>query len=238
MVVGTQAPIPSAAVTRRGGLQIASQADRERRGHLHRATHPSFARHFCGRHVLRSAPRPPPARRARGVYYALLRFRCVHDHRGDVPYLDARRPRTPAAARRGLARALRAPLDGHLNRGLLEFPLAPVPPAPLHRVWRAPWRCTPRAARRAAWRVWCVRRDAPHRLLGAREGVRVQQRWRVLPSHGRRRGARGLMAANNRYEGAGCLGLAVDDRVDTFVGHVYARWVGTTRPHRMRRLPA
>ena len=74
--------------------------------------------------------------------------------------------------------------------------------------------------------------------MGAREGVGVQHRWRVLHSHGRRRGAGGLMAANNRLEGAGCLGLDVDDIVDSFVGHVYARWVGTTRPHRMRLLPA
>jgi hypothetical protein len=228
----------SITVARCGGHQVASQADHVRHDHPLDTAHPSLARHQCGRHVLRSEPRPPPARRARGVLHALRRFKRVHGHRGDLPYRDARRPCVPASVRRGLARAHRAPLDGYLDCRLLELPLAPDPPAHLHRVWRAPRRCAPRAAGRAARRVWRVRRVAPHWCVGAWEGGGIQQLWRFLCSHGRRRGARTPLAAHNRQTGAGFLGLDVDDGVDSIVGHGYARWVGTTRHLWVRLLPA
>ena len=220
---------PSITVTRCGGHQVASQADCVLHSHPLGTGHSSLARHHCGRHVLRSESRPPPARCARGVLDALLRFILVHDHRGDLPYRDARWPRAPASVRRRLARAYRASLDGYLDHRLLELPLAPDPPPHLHRVWRPSRRCAPRAAGRAARRVWRVRRVAPHWRMGAWKGGGIQQRWRILCSHGRRRGARAPLAAHNRPTGAGFLGLDVDDGVDSIMGHVYARWVGTTR---------
>ena len=70
--------------------------------------------------------------------------------------------------------------------------------------------------------------------MGAREGDGVQHWRRFLRSHGRRRGARVRLAAHDRHAGAGFLGLGVDDDVDSFLGHVYARWVGTTGSHGMR----
>ena len=236
MVLGLQivpAHPSSATINRHPDPQVASQTDRVRHRALHVAAHPSLTRHPRGRHPLRSTPRPRPARRARAVFHALRRRRRVHDRRRDVPFRDHRRPRAPAAACHGLARAICAPLDGHLDRGLLELPLAPILPKHLHHIWRAPRGCAPWAARCAIWRVRRVRHIALRWLVGAREGDGAQQR-RVLRSDGRRGGPRARLVAHDRHGGAGFLGLGLDDDVDPFLGYVYAGWVGTTRHDCMR----
>jgi hypothetical protein len=70
----------------------------------------------------------------------------------------------------------------------------------------------------AARRVWLVRPlyfTISH--VGAREGGEVEQRWSTAGS------ANGMRVW-------GFWGWTWT----LFVGHVYARWVDTTRPHRMR----
>ncbi len=69
---------------------------------------------------------------------------------------------------------------------------------------------------RRVWRIWGVRRVALRWDVGARDGVGVQQR---------RRGTRARLAAHDWHVGAGFLRPGVDNVVDSFVGHIYGRWV-------------
>ncbi len=142
-----------ATVTPRGDPQVASQTDCVRHRHLPRAAHPSP-------NTLPDPHLDPLPRAALAAFFTLYSGIVVYTTVDAMYHVanDARRPRSPAAARRGQARALRAPLDGHLDRRLVELPLATVLPVHLRRVWRAPRRCAAREAGRAARRVWGVRR--------------------------------------------------------------------------------
>src|SRR6266702_393787 len=118
------------------------------------------------------------ARRACGVLHTLRRHRRVHDRRHDVPYRDPRRLRAPAAARRGLARALRAPLDGYLDRRVPELPLAPVLPTHLRRLLRPDVRISGRRGR-CSTRLGCPPCCTTLACRGSGNGIRFELKARI-----------------------------------------------------------
>jgi hypothetical protein len=224
---------PSTTITRNSDLQDACQTDHVRHRALHVAVQPSLTRHPCRRHHLRSPPRPHPTLRARDVLHVLRRHRRLHDRRRDVPPLNARGPRAPAAARHALAALSARPWMATSITDFWSFRW--------HQFFRntfvafgaRPGGALFGKAGRAIRRIRRVRFDTLRWFVGAREGDGVQQR-KFLPSDGRRRGARARLVARDWLAGAGFLGLGVDDDVDPFLGHVYAGWMGTTRHDRMR----
>jgi len=194
---------------------------------LHGSRHHTV--HLASDKLLQAPRRKPPHFSSHGLGSAHHLFAWLVDVRAIgiiVPRRDVNRTDLPPPAGLALASVLVPTLDGNIDPGFLERPLAPILPTLFHRVrgastWRGPGKA--RCGHGSLRRVGSLTHCGPAQVRG-HDGIDLHDV--LFPPHGHRHDFGEHISTSDRVARARVVRLAMGHGVDAIVGLGFSRYAG------------